>query len=114
MAVGTHGRGVFIGTYGSSAVDDKKNRPSGFVLRQNYPNPFNPSTTIRFSLPRNEYVTLKVFDTMGREIEKLIDKQMEAGDHTVRFDGSRLASGAYYCTIDAGNHRETIKMILVK
>jgi hypothetical protein len=114
VAVGTHGRGVFVGTYGSTGVDDKTRHPAGFVLEQNTPNPFNPSTTIRFSLPKNEHVTLKVFDTMGRETEKLIDKRMDAGNHAIRFDGSRLASGTYYCTIDAGNHRETIKMILVK
>ncbi len=115
VAVGTHGRGVFIGTYeaGTNVADNTK-RPVSFMLEQNYPNPFNPSTTIRFSLPQKEHVILKVFDTMGREIEKLIDKRMDAGDHTVRFDGSRLASGTYYCTIDAGNHRETIKMLLVK
>ncbi|HLP18268.1 MAG TPA: glycosyl hydrolase family 18 protein, partial [Bacteroidota bacterium] len=69
--------------------------PRGFALLQNYPNPFNPSTTIQYHVPRNGYVTMKVFDILGHEVATLVDGNLEQGSYSVRFDGSRFAGGMY-------------------
>jgi hypothetical protein len=89
-----------------SATGAAEVRPSGrddFWLAQNYPNPFNPSTTIRFSLPAPEAVTLTVFDGLGREVQRLVEGRLGAGVHTSRWVPGNIASGAYYCRLEAGN-----------
>jgi predicted GH43/DUF377 family glycosyl hydrolase len=88
--------------------------PSEFELFQNYPNPFNPSTTIEFTLPKSEFVELKVFNILGKEVSTMISKKLNQGNHTFTFDGSNLASGVYYYRIKAGNFAETRKMIYLK
>jgi len=69
--------------------------PREFALGQNYPNPFNPTTTIEYALPVRSYVTLAVYNMLGGMVSELVNWQVEAGYHEVRFDGSRLASGVY-------------------
>lgn len=88
--------------------------PTTPYLHQNYPNPFNPTTTIRFSLPKREHVTLKVFDVLGREVVTVLDKKLDAGKHAVVFEVKHLASGLYFYKLEAGQFSETKKMILVK
>lgn len=89
--------------------------PQSFVLHQNYPNPFNPSTKIRFELPKNEVVTLKVYDVLGKEIAIIVNNEYTtAGVKEVEFNASNLASGIYYYTLKAGNQTDTKKMVLVK
>ncbi len=91
--------------------------PAEFTLNQNYPNPFNPSTTINFSLPSSEKVSLTVFDVLGREVQTLINGEtMAAGTYAVRFDGANgLASGVYVYRLDAGKaFSRTMTMTLVK
>ncbi len=88
--------------------------PISFELSQNYPNPFNPSTTIRFSLPQREQVTLKVFNVLGREVATLVDKELNRGTHVVVFEGKDLASGLYFYKLQAGRFIETKKMMLLK
>jgi len=88
--------------------------PSSVELRQNYPNPFNPSTSIEFILPRSEFVTVKVYNILGKEVETLVSKKLDSGNHTYRFDGKNLASGIYYYQLVAGEYREVKKMILIK
>ncbi len=88
--------------------------PSSFELRQNYPNPFNPSTTIEFSLPKGQFVTVKVFDILGREVALLADEYRNAGSYSIRFDAGRLASGVYYYSIKSDNFSQTKKMVLNK
>ena len=88
--------------------------PEGFHLFQNYPNPFNPTTTIRFSLPQREYVTLKVFDVLGREMATLVDGKLEAGEHSVAFNATGLTSGVYFYQIRASSFSQTQKAVLLQ
>jgi len=88
--------------------------PEVYDLSQNYPNPFNPSTTINFSLPAASNVVLKIYDVLGREVATLLDAQKGAGNYQVNFDASKLASGLYIYTINAGDFTSTKKMMLMK
>jgi len=88
--------------------------PSSFYLSQNYPNPFNPTTTIKFSISRLAFVSLKVFDLLGREVVSLVNEEMSPGIYSKKFDGSNLTSGIYYYRIQANNFTETKKFILMK
>ena len=92
--------------------------PTKFKLYNNYPNPFNPSTIIRFSIPEESFVTLKVFNTLGEEIATLINENIIAGNYEIEFDAqsvtARLPSGIYFYKIEAGSFVETKKMVLKK
>ena len=95
--------------------------PNSFNLAQNYPNPFNPSTTIKFSLPENSMVTLKVYNIVGEEVATLINEERDRGIHSVDFDASKLSSGVYFYKIQAvplgrqaGFFTETKKMLYLK
>jgi len=85
-----------------------------FRLEQNYPNPFNPSTTISYQLPEAEFVTVKIFDTIGNEVKTIVKENKPAGVHEVNFDASQLSSGIYLYKIDAGTFHQSKKMLLVK
>lgn len=88
--------------------------PEGFVLEANYPNPFNPSTTIAFTIPKAERVSLVVYDVLGKEVTTLIDSELSAGSHSVVFDGKNLASGTYIYRIRAGAFVQEKSMQLLK
>ncbi|HEX2866970.1 MAG TPA: T9SS type A sorting domain-containing protein, partial [Ignavibacteriales bacterium] len=89
--------------------------PSEFTLTQNYPNPFNPSTTIRFTVPQMSNVTLKVYNIVGQEVATLVNNQtMSAGKYQVDWNASRLASGVYLYSLEAGSVHITKKMMLLK
>ena len=88
--------------------------PSKFELNQNYPNPFNPSTLISYSLPQNSFVTLKVYDILGREVGTLVDEFKLAGKYEVEFNASKLTSGLYIFRISSGNFQDAKKMVLMK
>ncbi len=88
--------------------------PKEFRLDQNYPNPFNPTTMINYQLPVNSYVTLKVYDILGREVKTLVEGNQTAGIHTVVFNGSALASGTYFYRLIAGGKFITRKMVILK
>jgi len=99
----------------STSVEERSNYvPDLFLLAPNYPNPFNPSTTIRFDLPNRSYVTLKVFDLLGREVATLIDATLEAGVKSVEFAPHNLSSGVYFYQVRAGSFAATRKMILMR
>jgi hypothetical protein len=83
-------------------------------LQQNYPNPFNPLTVVSFQLPAVSEVRLAVYDLLGREVATLVNERRAAGSHSVRFDASGLASGAYFYRLTAGNFVQTRKLMLVK
>jgi hypothetical protein len=88
--------------------------PGTFALEQNYPNPFNPSTTIRYQLPVNTNVTLRVYDVLGREIATLARGHQQAGEHSVNFEGSSLSSGIYFYRLEGVSFRQVRKMVLAK
>jgi hypothetical protein len=88
--------------------------PQRYRLEQNYPNPFNPSTIINFSIPSSGMVDLRVFDILGREVAVLVNGMTVAGNHTVPFDASTLATGVYFYTLVSGDFRETKKMLMIK
>lgn len=88
--------------------------PETFGLNQNYPNPFNPTTVIKYQLPVNSRVSLRVFDVLGREVAKLVDGRMVAGYHQVTFNASHLASGIYIYRLSTGNSVLTKKLTLIK
>jgi hypothetical protein len=88
--------------------------PSGFALEQNYPNPFNPSTSIRFQVPENGWVTLAVYDVLGREVAVLVDGPKAPGSYLVRFDAGGLASGVYLSRLTCGSFIQTRKMLLMQ
>ena len=90
------------------------NFPTSFSLSQNYPNPFNPSTTIEFTLPKSEFVELKVYNILGKEVSTLVSNKLNRGTHTYTFDGKILASGIYYYQFVADDYREVKKMILLR
>ncbi len=91
-----------------------KNELKNFSLLQNYPNPFNPDTIIRYQLPNSTHVELIIFDSLGREIATLIDKEQTAGDHEVKFDGKHLDSGIYFARLTTKDFTETKKMVIQK
>ncbi len=98
----------------SSINDDKENLPLQFSLSQNYPNPFNPSTTISYQLPKNGFVTLKIYDVLGREVSTLVNEYKSAGNYKLNFDASNLSSGVYIYTISSADNLLSKKMILIR
>jgi hypothetical protein len=95
-------------------VQEKKEIPTAFQLSQNYPNPFNPATSIEYSLPKSQRVTIKVYDIAGKAVALLEDRERPAGTYRVQFDASKLTSGVYFYKLVAGNYSETKKMLLLK
>lgn len=91
-------------------------KPVGFYLAQNYPNPFNPETIINFGIAgmQAEYVTLKIYDILGREVAKLVDEAKAPGSYSARFDASGLSGGVYFYKLQAGRFAETKKLLLLR
>lgn len=85
-----------------------------FTLDQNFPNPFNPNTLIKYSIPKSSQVSLKIFNTLGQEMESLVNEEKQAGTYEVNWNASNLQSGVYFYRIQAGSFIETKKMILLK
>lgn len=106
--------GKEYGTYVS--VEYEEPIPSEFSLSQNYPNPFNPETTIEYSIPKAEFVTLKVFDILGKEVATLVNEFKQPGVYSSKFNTLRssLPSGIYFYGLKAGNFIKTNKMVLLK
>lgn len=88
--------------------------PKGFLLYQNYPNPFNPKTLIKFQISKFTYVSLKVYDVLGRELTILINEQLKPGTYEAEFDGSNYPSGVYYYKLQTAEYTETKRMVLIK
>ncbi len=88
--------------------------PTTYELSQNYPNPFNPTTTIRFAVAQVGPVSLHIHDVLGREVAILVNDVLQPGYYTARFEGHNLASGIYFCRLQAGEFVETKKMIVLR
>jgi len=93
---------------------DKPGLPTEFNLAQNYPNPFNPSTEINYSIPQVSFVSIKVYDILGREIRTLVNEEKFVGYYEVNFDASSLSSGVYFYRLQAGKFSDSKKFILMK
>ena len=106
----------FDGTFSySNVIEVDVTTPLQFELSQNYPNPFNPATMINYQIAAPVNVNLIIYNTLGEEVAVLINNQFtEAGQHSVRFDGSNLASGTYIYRLTAGDFVQTKKMMLTK
>jgi len=89
-------------------------QPLSFVLEQNYPNPFNPSTIINYTLPEEAYVIIKIYDSLGNEVQTLLKQRQATGKHQVEFNGNNLPSGIYLYKLEARDFIETKKMVLLK
>ncbi len=98
----------------SSVRDLEFGLPNQYSLEQNYPNPFNPTTIIRFSVPKDQLVSLKVYNVLGQEVAVLVNKEMKAGSYEFDFNASKLSSGIYFYKLNAGNYNATKKMMLIK
>jgi PKD repeat protein len=110
-----------LGTHTETKTDYIRVIPTAFKLHSNYPNPFNATTTIGFSLPQNEYVTLKIYNILGEEVATLVSERLAAGQYKYVWparssggDASNLASGVYLCRIQAGDFVKVEKMVLMK
>lgn len=88
--------------------------PTEFAMHPAYPNPFNPSTELRFDLTQNGLTTLKIYDTLGREVATLIDGNLNAGSHVARFDAATLGSGLYFARLISGTNTAVQKLVLMK
>jgi len=116
VLAGTYGRGMW------TRKDDEllgngnisTNTPDKFELYQNYPNPFNPSTSIKFSLPADSKVQILVYGIAGNLVRTVLNDEMNAGIHSLNFDGADLSSGVYFYKMISTGYSQTRKMILIK
>ena len=98
-----------------TAIDDNQiKQPNSFILMQNYPNPFNPSTTIQYVIINRQFVSLKVYDILGREVATLVNEEKPIGSYRINFNGSKLTSGVYFYRLRAGRFTQTKKFVLMK
>ena len=110
-----------------TSVQEEEQKPQSFLLNQNYPNPFNPTTTIEFSVPAvetqhaaSQYVTLKIYNILGKEVATLVDEEKAPGNYKVTFDASNsersrgMASGIYFYRLTVGDYVQSKKMLMIK
>ena len=98
----------------TTGVEEENTIPFSFELSQNYPNPFNPTTSIKYSVGSDQFVSLKVYDALGKEVATLVNERKPAGAYEVTFDAAHLSSGLYSYTLKAGELVETKRMTLVR
>jgi hypothetical protein len=98
----------------ATGVSNEEIIPVKFELSQNYPNPFNPVTNIKFSIPKEGYASLKIYDVSGKLVATYLDEYVKAGHYNAEVDGRDLSSGTYFYTLKAGDFMETKKMVLLK
>jgi hypothetical protein len=97
-----------------AATDVAEAEPIVFQLMQNYPNPFNPSTVIRYGLRHKSFVQLNIYNALGQRVAQLVNGEVEAGYHEVRFESAQLASGFYFYRLQAGDDVATQKLLLLR
>ena len=94
--------------------DNIKSIPVSFTLYQNYPNPFNPNTLIKYSIGNESFVTLKIYDSLGREVKTLVNRLQQSGNYEVSYQPGNLSTGIYFYTLRSGNFQVTKKMLFLK
>ncbi len=115
MFAGTDDHGVWRRFKpGVVGANGKQNLPQEFLLAQNYPNPFNPTTTIRYSIPQSSFVSIKVYNALGKEVAVLADEEKPAGSYDVEIDATGLPSGIYFYQLKTEGYVKTKKMLLLK
>ncbi len=98
-----------------TSIDNRApSTPIRFELYQNYPNPFNPTTTIRYALATNAFVSLRIYDVLGREVKRLVNERQKIGKHSAQFDARNLPSGVYFFRLQAGTFTDTKKLTVLK
>ena len=102
------------GPAGVTGINNETEIPNSYTLSQNYPNPFNPTTTISYKLPERMYVSLKIYDIIGNEVDELVNESQNSGNYSINFNASNLSSGVYFYRIQAGEFVYTRKMLLLK
>jgi len=112
--IGVSGSIVNIDYMTFTSVTNDKLNPVSFNLQQNYPNPFNPSTTINYSLPQAGNISLTVYNAIGSKVATLVNEYKPAGNYSIQFNGSNLASGIYLYTLESGTFSAVKKLILMK
>jgi hypothetical protein len=115
-AVGWLGTILHTNTGGVTAVKEHVTYtlPTSFRLMQNYPNPFNPSTIISFNLSSKSFVTLKVYDLLGREVATIVSEELPAGNYTRQWNASSLPSGIYFYRLQTSSFTDSKKLILLR
>ena len=113
-----YGKGSHMVLSGQKIVDMVA-VPEEFALHQNYPNPFNPVTQIDYDLPKEGLARMVIYDVMGREVKELVNQSLNAGYHTVRWDGTNsrganVSAGLYFCSLSTGSFNKTMKLLLLK
>ena len=101
-------RGTVVSVAGHAAI------PTEFALEQNYPNPFNPTTKIQLTIPNRRWTTVNVYDILGRKVVTLLNEVKDPGTYTIEFDGSNLSSGVYFYRLEAGDFKQTKRLLLLK
>jgi hypothetical protein len=114
LADGIEGLFAYEYSTATASAEEYSKNPVVYELIQNYPNPFNPSTTIEFTLPKSEFVELKIYNILGKEVSTLVSNKLNQVNHTFQFDGMNLASGIYFYLIETGEFQDVKKMILIK
>jgi len=109
------GSGLYLIKFdNSTAVEDNNATVKDYSLQQNYPNPFNPTTTISYTVPAPSFISLKVYDILGKEVAVLVNEGKTAGTYNVKFDAKNMASGIYFYRLQAGSFLITKKLTLIK
>ena len=103
-----------VGNFTTTGVKEEEEIPTVYSISQNYPNPFNPSTTIKFALPKSAVTKISIYDLLGREIQIVINKELEAGYHEITVNANNLPSGIYLYRMQSGDFTQTNKMLLLK
>ena len=100
------------GTIGISHIENSVTE--NYFMKQNYPNPFNPTTTIEFGIPKQEFVSLKIYDMLGREVSTLVSQNLNQGVYKYTFETTGLSSGMYFYVLNSGTFKQTKQMVLMK
>jgi hypothetical protein len=114
VSQGYYGFSIYKYSPITSVNISKKELPINYSLNQNFPNPFNPTTTINYSVPKSSFVTIKIYDVLGREVTTLVNENKPIGNYSVQFNAAKLTSGIYFYRMQAGDFVQTKKLVVLK